>query len=1009
MASATKRERSGFRGALPALLAGLLGLGVSAGLSAATFVVDSTADAVDNNLEDGTCAVEGGGCTLRAAIMQANALAGADVIQLTGLNDPANPIVLSIAGEGPDDGWLAVDGDPPYAVESAPDAAFGDLDILEDLAIEGDPGLTWITWAAGVPADGRIFHLQAPAGVTVGLISISNVVVTGGSLSNEIIEHISCGVEPGPEPPDEGPPQPPTEGDWVLKRMGGGIAIGPGAGIANTCVSGGDEGGMPGDVGPPDDHDEEEGGITAVVFERVVAAGNQAASDGGGIHVAAPMTLGQSIIANNLSGANGGGLYLDTGSTIVDTTIGGVSDPATAQLFLGTEDAARVTALMDLVGLGNTAENGGGIFDTGSHTTAITRSAINGNSATGGGGIAARALITINITNSTVSGNAAFDVGGGITTNGTVNLVNVTVSDNTASSDAFGGGGGLNSFGGGTYTLLNTLIYKNTMGGASTEPHAEEEPVSELRDINCGCTGTENCPGGVFVTRGHNLENVNTCSLGVDDLADTDALLQPLAANGWITETHALPLPPLMGGTGSPAVDAGNEGQCPNNDQRGTIRSDDGDLNDTFLCDIGAFELFIPRTDLHVNNATAPDVIGKGEQFTLHVQVHNDFANILAEGVRVLVTVPGGLDLLSAQWALAGGALSTCGDDGGGKVSCDIGSMEVAETADVWLEIASRGTVIFSGPPVTYELPVAMDSTSMDLVLGNNVATPGVKVLGRSDLVATVNASATEVDAFSPVTLAYAITNNGEDLASAMKFGMDLPAGVSVESLVPGEPACRDAGGAVVCRLANLAAGGSTDVELVLLPQVAGTFGLLASASAEQSDANPADNEVLTELTSVAIADCALSGRANAAQVTVGSRVTVTLTATNAGPMAALDPAITGTLPAGVRFVSGAGCSVAGTALTCSGGDSMAVGETASFDVVLTTTTAGTKTASLSLLSSTKDPVAANDTASVSFTAVNPPHDDGGCVANPDAPFDPTLVVLLALALTGLAVRRQAG
>ena len=50
---------------------------------AATFVVDSTGDGGDSNAGNGTCDDGGGNCTLRAAIEEANAWAGADVINFT--------------------------------------------------------------------------------------------------------------------------------------------------------------------------------------------------------------------------------------------------------------------------------------------------------------------------------------------------------------------------------------------------------------------------------------------------------------------------------------------------------------------------------------------------------------------------------------------------------------------------------------------------------------------------------------------------------------------------------------------------------------------------------------------------------------------------------------------------------------------------------------------------------------------------------------------------------------
>src|SRR5260221_10544571 len=49
---------------------------------AATFVVNTTADTADAVPGDGICADSGGACSLRAAVQEANALAGADTIQL---------------------------------------------------------------------------------------------------------------------------------------------------------------------------------------------------------------------------------------------------------------------------------------------------------------------------------------------------------------------------------------------------------------------------------------------------------------------------------------------------------------------------------------------------------------------------------------------------------------------------------------------------------------------------------------------------------------------------------------------------------------------------------------------------------------------------------------------------------------------------------------------------------------------------------------------------------------
>jgi CSLREA domain-containing protein len=78
------------------------------------FTVNSTADAVDAAPGDGVCANASNSCTLRAAIQESNALADKDVIVLG-----AGIYTLTLAGVGEDD------------------AASGDLDILDDVAIYG--------------------------------------------------------------------------------------------------------------------------------------------------------------------------------------------------------------------------------------------------------------------------------------------------------------------------------------------------------------------------------------------------------------------------------------------------------------------------------------------------------------------------------------------------------------------------------------------------------------------------------------------------------------------------------------------------------------------------------------------------------------------------------------------------------------------------------------------------------------------------------------------------------
>jgi CSLREA domain-containing protein len=135
---------------------------------AATFVVTTTADAVDTDPGDGVCAIEGGGCSLRAAILEANALPGADLITL-----PAGVYTLSIPGVGDDDGVT------------------GDLDVSDTVVIEGDAAATTIVDGGGID---RVFDLGADT-------TIRRLTIRGGNAATN--GENGGGVRATPLPPVE--------------------------------------------------------------------------------------------------------------------------------------------------------------------------------------------------------------------------------------------------------------------------------------------------------------------------------------------------------------------------------------------------------------------------------------------------------------------------------------------------------------------------------------------------------------------------------------------------------------------------------------------------------------------------------------------------------------------------------------------------------------------------------------------------------------------------------------
>ena len=126
---------------------------------AATFVVTTTADDVDAAPGNGVCLATGGGCTLRAAIQESNALAGPDTITV-----PAGTYHLTVTGRDEED------------------AATGDLDIVgtfgDNLTING-AGAT----ATVIDGDGadRVFHV-CPSGFNcvANRVDINDLEITDG-------------------------------------------------------------------------------------------------------------------------------------------------------------------------------------------------------------------------------------------------------------------------------------------------------------------------------------------------------------------------------------------------------------------------------------------------------------------------------------------------------------------------------------------------------------------------------------------------------------------------------------------------------------------------------------------------------------------------------------------------------------------------------------------------------------------------------------------------------------
>jgi CSLREA domain-containing protein len=300
---------------------------MAASSRAADLAVNSTSDAVDANPGDGTCetAPGGGVCTLRAAIQEANALAGDDTINL-----PAGTYTLSI---------------PPGAEGTvAQDAAVGDLDITDNLTIAGAGAATTIIDGA---ASSRVFQVALSKTVTMSGLTVRNGADAGGAgifaLGNLTLNDVV------------------VTANAAMGAGGAGIR-GGGSLTLNGCT-------VSANVGT------DQGGAifggSPVIIDRSTIRGNMTPDQGGGIFSDGPLTITNSTIADNMStGDQGGGIFIENGDlTVVNCTISGnTATDGGGGIFnnppIGTANAVRI---INATITANTGSGGGGIstFDPG--------------------------------------------------------------------------------------------------------------------------------------------------------------------------------------------------------------------------------------------------------------------------------------------------------------------------------------------------------------------------------------------------------------------------------------------------------------------------------------------------------------------------------------------------------------------------------------------------------------------------------------------------------------------
>ena len=619
---------------------------------AATFTVASTADQVDAIPGDGICAAGGGACTLRAAIMEANAIPGSDTVNLpagtfrlfpTGTNEDAGERgdldvteSLTVAGAGVDQ--TIIDG-------SGADRVF-------DLVDGTDFVLTNLTVRRGSPAgqNGGAVRSPGPGAIVITSVRFERntagsgaavyqddgpLTITTCTFDNNVAGYYGGAVYKGGSGALE------VRGSVFSDNQSGGPGgsigfNGPDGVTIVDCQFNASSGGTGGSVSVEssyglivnnstfiDSQSSGNGGalyfrgpgpvsINVATFTRGVAAGSGGAVS---IESGANLELHNSIFTDNLTGYTGGALTFysaDDGAVIADSVFTGNS------AFGGSGGALYVYA-------------GGGVT--------LANLEVRSNACEGaGGGTFLQAGEPTTIDGVRMIDNVASDTGGGMyaNINGGGTVLDATFANNRV---AEGDGGGLWLVGGGPFTVQRSTFSGNVIHGADAQGGGlllSSGEQSHVENVTFSANQSEYRGGGFYVAgsvtaysttfsdnaaaeggalyNGSQLRISNTilaATISGDNCAgnqvesgnrniDTDgscALDGPSDQEGVDPQLGPLadnggPSPTHALTPGSPAIDNGNPAVCPSTDQRGIARPADGNGDGDARCDIGAYEYF---------------------------------------------------------------------------------------------------------------------------------------------------------------------------------------------------------------------------------------------------------------------------------------------------------------------------------------------------------------------------------------------------------------------------------
>ena len=370
--------------------------------------------------------------------------------------------------------------------------------------------------------------------------------------------------------------------------------------------------------------------------------------------------------------------------------------------------------------------------------------------------------------------------------------------------------------------------------------------------------------------------------------------------------------------------------------------------------------------DLSVTK-TGPATVTAGGTITYTVDAANAGPSSAAN-VSLVDTLPAGVTFGSVT------------PSNGGWTCTNAGDVSVTCTRANWNAGASTTfTIVVDAPnqATTLTNTATVASATSDPDPSNNTDTADTAVNASADLSVTKTGPA-NVTAGGTVTYTVDAANAGPSDAANVSLVDALPAGVTFGSVTPsnGGWTCTNAGDvSVTCTRANWNAGASTTFTIVVdAPSQGGSLTNTVAIASTTSDPDPSNNADSFSTGVGASADLSVT-KSGPATVTAGGTITYTVDAANAGPSDAANVSLVDTLPAGVTFGSvtpsngGWTCTNAGdVSVTCTRANWNAGASTTFTIVVDAPNQAASLTNSVSVSSTTPDPIPGNNTDTADTT-----------------------------------------